>query len=575
MSSTPPPASPPPAGPPSGPPPEYLDSGAGAPVPSEPRRGGSPVRRGLVLGGGVVGLVAVGVGAWAAYSFFRTGPQPAEALPAKTLGYASIDLDPSGGQKIAALRTLNKFPAFKDKIGISSTDDLRKAIFEKVDGEAKCDGLSYSDDIEPWLGDRAAVAAVDVGDDHPDVVVVLQVTDADKADAGLKKIRDCAEDGGTDGGWKISDGWAVVGESDSIADKVADAAAQHSLADDADFKKWTGEAGDSGVATFYASPLAGDYLADHVDGMFGIPFSVLGGNTACFTDVGPQVDGDDSSTAYEGHVCDDAVPSDFSDDLTQRLRDFKGMAATIRFDGGAIELESAGDTGAGASTFLAGGGNAELVQSLPGDTAAALGLGFKAGWFSDIIDSAASSTGQDPDELMSQLSDMTGLDLPADAETLAGDQAALALGPDFDPGSFASSEDGSDVPIALKVKGDPDAIGKVLDKLRDNDGPQLAVLDSDQDGDTIAIGPDADYRADVLKDGDLGDNQVFKDVVPDADKAQSVLFVNVDQLEKAIEAGAGQSEQELLDNLEVLSGVGVSGWVDDGVSHSVVRLATD
>ena len=139
----------------------------------------------------MVGLVAVGVGAWAAYNFLTTGPQPAEALPAKTLGYVSIDLDPSGGQKIEALQTLNKFPAFKDYVGINADDDLRKEIFSRIQDEAHCDAIDYADDIEPWLGDRAAFAAVDLGGDDPDPVFVLQVKDADKADAGLDTIKDC------------------------------------------------------------------------------------------------------------------------------------------------------------------------------------------------------------------------------------------------------------------------------------------------------------------------------------------------------------------------------------------------
>ena len=142
----------------------------------------------------MVGLVAVGVGAWAAYSFLTTGPQPAEALPADTLGYVSIDLDPSGGQKIEALRTLNKFPAFEDEVGIDTDDDIRKAIFDEIQDEAHCEGLDYGDDIEPWLGDRAAVAAVDIGGEDPDPVVVVQVKDADEADDGLDKIKDCGDE---------------------------------------------------------------------------------------------------------------------------------------------------------------------------------------------------------------------------------------------------------------------------------------------------------------------------------------------------------------------------------------------
>ena len=99
---------------------------------------------------------------------------------------------------------------------------------------------------------------------------MVQVNDADKADAGLDKIKACGE--GDEGGWAIEGDWAVVAESDDIADKVVAATKKGSLADDDDFKKWTEEAGDPGVVTLYAGPEAGDYLADHADDMFGFPF---------------------------------------------------------------------------------------------------------------------------------------------------------------------------------------------------------------------------------------------------------------------------------------------------------------
>jgi len=527
-------------------------------------------------------MVAVGVGAWAAYSFFSTGPQPAEALPAKTLGYASIDLDPSGGQKIEALKTLNKFPAFKDYVGIKPDDDIRKAIFKKIQDDAHCDNIDFADDIEPWLGDRAAFAAVDVGDDDPDPAIVLQVKDADQADAALDKIKDCGQS--DDVGWAIEGDWAVISSSDATADKIVAAAKKGSLADDADFKRWTGEAGDPGVVTLYAGPAAGDYFADHADDMFGFPLGMLtGGSVSCFSvgssgSVSSDGSGDlgsDSGQMVQEQCNDDSSgSSSISDDLKDKLRNFKGMAATIRFNDGAVELEVAGDNSLGGKAFLSGGGTADVVSSLPSDTGAVLGLGFKAGWFSDIVDYVAPYVGEDPDELMSDLSDQTGLDFPGDAETLAGDSAALVLGSDFDPDSFFNSDDGSDIPIALKIKGDPDKIDKVLDKLRDTAGPQANVLESDADGETIVIGPNADFRDHVLKDGGLGDNPVFKDAVRESDKAQTVLFIDVDEFQDAIENAAGESDQEFVDNLKPVSGFGITAWVDDDVSHAVMRLTT-
>ncbi len=585
MSSTlpppPPPAGPPsgpPTGPPSGPPsgpPEFLESGGGGPLPPEPRRGGIPVKRALLVGGGVIGAVAVGVGAWAAYSFITTGPQPAEALPADTLGYVSIDLDPSGGQKIEALRTLNKFPAFEDEVGIDTDDDIRKAIFDEIQDEADCDGLDYADDIEPWLGERAAVAAVDIGGEDPDPVVVLQVKDADKADAGLDKIKGCSDS--DDVGWAISGDWAVIAESDDIADDVVAAAGKGSLAEDEDFQRWTDEAGDAGVVTLYAGPEAGDYFADHADDMFGYPLGGLVDDYACDLDL-PDSSDDGTAPGDSGPFdeCGGPEPQpEVSEELKQKLRDFKGLAMTIRFDDGAIELEGAGDSSVGLPGITTAGGTADVVESLPGDTGAVLGVGFADGWFGDLVDYMAPYVGSESDELMEELSETTGLDLPDDAETLAGDSAALALGSDFDPEAFFNSSDGSDIPIALKIKGDPDEIETVLDKLREMAGPEANVLESDADGETIVVGPNADYRADVLKDGDLGDNDVFQDVVREADEAHTVLFVNVNEFQDAIEDAAGESDEEFVENLEPVSGFGMTGWVDDGVAHAVLRLTTD
>ena len=133
---------------------EYLDIGSGGPLP--PASTGSG-RRAALAGAAIVGGVALlGAGAWAAWSFFATGPQPAEALPDSTIAYASIDLDPSGGQKIEALRTLKKFPAFEDEVGLDTDDDVRQWIFDKIQDSGGCPDLDYTDDIDNWLGDRFA-----------------------------------------------------------------------------------------------------------------------------------------------------------------------------------------------------------------------------------------------------------------------------------------------------------------------------------------------------------------------------------------------------------------------------------
>src|SRR5688572_23716809 len=161
--------------------PEYLDDQG--PIETAPANDNR--KRLIVLGAIVAGGAVVAGGAWAATSFFATGSQPAEALPDSTIAYFSVDLDPSGGQKIEAIKTLRKFPAFTDEIDLETDDDLRERFFEEITKSGGCEGLDYAQDVKPWLGSRAAMAAVDLGEDEPTPVGVVQVTDADQAEDGV------------------------------------------------------------------------------------------------------------------------------------------------------------------------------------------------------------------------------------------------------------------------------------------------------------------------------------------------------------------------------------------------------
>src|SRR4051794_16238734 len=144
-------------------------------------------RRRWWIGGLALCVAGAGAGAaaWAAVAFLHQGAQPAEALPDSTLGYVSLDLDPSGGQKIEALKLARKFPGFKDKVGLKTDDDVRRWFFDQLADDSGCP-IDFAEDVAPWLGSRVAMAAV--GRDEPFPVVVVQTSDADKADAGLRKI---------------------------------------------------------------------------------------------------------------------------------------------------------------------------------------------------------------------------------------------------------------------------------------------------------------------------------------------------------------------------------------------------
>jgi hypothetical protein len=542
---------------------EYLEQGGGAPLGREPRSGGR--RKAVLSGVAVVALGAVGAGAWAAASFFSTGAQPAEALPASTLGYASIDLDPSGGQKIEAIRMLNKFPAFKDEIGLDTDDDIKRRVFEEAEVSQACAGLDYAQDIEPWLGERAAVAAVDLGDKGPVPVAVLQVKDADGASAGLASLREC---GDGVGGWQITGDWAVVAETDAVASQVAEATDQGTLADDASYLKWTGEAGDSGVLNLYVAPEAGDYLAEHTDDL-GFPFGPMAGGAGV-------ADSSGGSAAYRSELEIQSGPQ-LPDEMVEGLRDFAGVAATVRFDDGALEVEAVGEPSMLRRGYFDTEAGDDVLASLPQDTAAAIGVGLQDGWAQRVVEQFTGifGSGGDEEQLVREAEQWTGLELPEDLETLFGDSTVLSVGHDFDAEAFATSEDGSGIPIGIKVKGDPAEVERVLDKLRESLGSQDGgPLLSRSEGEMVAVGPDDDYLARIVADGELGDTDAFQNVVREAERAGAIVFVNFN-------AGGDWLGQMVDDdpdgqkNVAPLEGFGVSVWKDGDTAHGLIRLTTD
>lgn len=549
--------------------PEYLESSAGAPV--APAEQSSDSRKRILVLGGLVGVLALGGGAvWAATSFLATGSQPAEAMPAGTLGYVSIDLDPGGGQKIEAIQTLRKFPAFKEGIGLETDDDLREKLVEEIVKSGECEGLDYAKDVEPWLGDRAAAGAADLGGDTPAPILVVQVKDAGQAEDGIDNLLELCggevDESGDTGGYVISGDWIVVGKNQDEAQQIVDATEEASLADDADFKKWTSEAGDAGIMSMYAAPEAGEFMSRYLADMPGMG-SMFGlgavGEMEMNTETGELEETAPAET--------ETVPPE----VTEMLADFDGAAATVRFDDGGLEVEMAYSNYAGGLTEkFVGAAGAEMVRGLPEDTVAAFGLGFEEGWAASILDYFAETSGSEMnmDELMAQAEAETGLDLPADLETLLGEGVAIGLGSGIDPDAIVNGGPG-ELPLGLKIKGDVAEIQAVLDKVKDLAGPEVAPYLEVTESDGYAIiGTNDDYKAQLESEGSLGDSDAYSKVIKD--EAVSVLFVNFDADDDWL-TRVSKDEPEISENLAPLSALGVSGWIEGDVLHGVFKVTTN
>lgn len=500
-------------------------------------------RTGIVAAVTVVLVAVLAGGAYAAYSFLDgDGPQPVDVLPDSTVALVSVDLDPSASQKIAAIRTIRKFPALKKSLGLQPDDDLRRFVFDKITEEGDCKGVDFKRDVEPWLGKRAALAAVDLGAKNPTPAIALQVTDAGKARTGLDALVACSHP--DDFAFVVGEDYVIASDTTAHAKAIRDRAETHPLADDSTYQHWTAEAGDAGVVSFFVAPRASGYLGNLLD------------------DLGPGVLGFASSSG-----------GDPLGSAREALDGFKGLGGTVRFADGGMELAMAGG---GIQQLKSDATVGPQVGDLPADTAIALGFGVDKDYAKRMLDQMVNA--EDP---ITDIEKDTGLDLPADLQTLLGTAVTFSLGGDA-PASLDDVKSVADVPAGIVVHGDADGITRVISKLEDHLGMHLSdvpiVVQSS--GDRVALATSKEYAEELLGAGRLGSQDNFRNAVPDADRTTGVLYLNFDSkwrdslISLATEEEAG-SAAEADANTAPLRSLGISAWQDGEVSHALVKLSTD
>ncbi len=541
------------------------------PQPSAGRRG---TTRGLVaVGASALAVVLIAVGGFAAWQFFSEGgPQPAEVLPDSTFALVTVDLDPSGGQKIEAVQTLRKFPSLRKHLGVTAENNPMKVIVEEALKESPCKSLDYEADVEPWIGSRAGLGGVLLEEDKPAPVLVLQVKDAEKARAGFADLAKCTEvDDDDDFGWTISDDYIVVSDSTSHAKAIAAAGKKSSLSSDADFQKWTDEAGGPGIMNAYFGRNGVKVLADE----YGRQSGGLPGDGSAWSATGP--DGQTSSGSNEfSYELSDQEPgndtgNDAGDEITKAMKDFKGAAAGLRFADEGIELSFAG----GGVKQAGDGKVGDHVGALPGDTAVVLALAVPG----DALEGLGGDASRSPFSLQEMLGEATGLDIPQDLIDFLGTSLSLSLGGDA-PADLDNVAGLSDLPIGALIHGDDAKIKRVIEKVEKRTGSQLSDVPatvSSEEG-KVAISTMPDYGDQLLDDGSLADEQTFADVVENADDAQAVLYVSfengwMDVVQEMLTEQGDVEGKKVADNLAVLQAFGASAWSEGDTGHAQVRLA--
>jgi len=488
---------------------EMLDSAGDGPTSSAGAGSRRPRRAGLV----VAAVLAVGlVGGAVAYGVAQLsggGAQPDAMVPSSALAIVSVDLDPSAGQKIDALRFARAFPELKARVG---GDDLRKVVFDAVSGPAGFAGAW--DDVEPWLGERAAVAVLPAADplDDPVPIVVLAVTDEDKARAGLPEAVPSAS-------CQVVRSFAVCGNDRATVSRAVADAGTRSLAQDRTYTGDLAALGDQGIVAAWASL---DRLSaaapDLLSGLRGVGGSLAG--------AGEQLKG--------------------------------RYVATVRFDGPHLEVAGRA-VGTGATPTE---GTTD-VGTLPQDTLVALGIGdadtlVGSAW--QRVRAAASGMGGQKafDDQVSQLSATMGLTLPDDVTAAVGDRLSVAVGTGGTPR------------VALRVTGSSDSVERLRAAVERASGSTLATARS---GEATVIATDQAYATAVAQGSGLAGTERFDDAVPDADRAQAVLYLDVEGLV----AGYGPQlgvDAGTLQRLRPVSALGVTVRPDGDALDVRLRVVT-
>ncbi len=416
-------------------------------------------------------LVVAGGGIFAYGKLGGGGKQPSDVLPGTAVGYVRVDLNPSAGQKVAAIRFMMKFPSVKDNLGLTGEqDDLKQKLFEQIKKSAGDDlaDVDYAKDIKPWLGDRAGFAALPPaeGKDEPVPVVAVQVTDEDAAAKGMDKLL-ANED--KKPGRAFSNGYMILGEDQATVDSAVATAKDNPLTKNAKFSADMDKLGEQGFISGWAD----------AKGLASISGKVDSGQIAGLGDA--------------------------------------SAAVALRFDASYVELKGIAHGDKSVKVGAADAG--DLVTKLPDGTAGAIAISGGENLIDTAWAQVQKAGGENLQPMIDKIAQETGLKLPDDLKSLAGKNLSVSI-----------DKDTADGPkIAARMETDPAKAEPVVQKLtallRQRSSANIPI-ETAKDDDTLVVSTSKDYAEQVLKGGNLGSTENFKQALPDTKGAVMIGYVD-------------------------------------------------
>lgn len=518
-----------------------LGTGGGgtAAMPSGARATALTTAVSLVLIGGVVTAAVRGSG--------HNGT--AESLaPASTFAFAQVDLSLADGQSSALSSFLAHFPDAPTKNGNGSLRDrVLRAMFRDSSGPH----VNYDKDVKPWLGDHAAVAGWLDRSGKPQAEFLLQSKNDSAARTSLRRLAPRF-------GLRFSKGYAVLGQSQQLADEALAEAQKSSLSGDAHFHSDLAKlSGPQVISGWLDVTRAGDALKHAAKGLN--PLATMPGLSMGGLSMGGQslqqlkgraVIGLHATKSYAELVAQDidagSTPSTAGapSDMMTRLPD-----ATI----GAVEIASPGKIVSAAWGLLAGilsvRSSFSASTSMPGAYGSTLNLACPAGQSCPSTPGVFTPKNTThvfrPPSPVDSIEKATGLKLPGDAMTLLGSAMVASYG----------GLQGGAPNIALVTKpADLAAARAIAEHSRDvvahSAGLQLAV---DSTGSELVVANNTAYATLVRTGGHLGSQARFTQAMGDVpDTVSFAVYVDLADVLPLI--AHGQRDADHFDSVGMWAG---------------------
>lgn len=369
---------------------------------------------------------------------------------------------------------------------------------------------------------------------EPDPLVVLQVSNQDAAGDGLQAVLQCT--GEENSGIAFVGDYALVAETQELADQFAADAEEAPLSEDSDYTADVDALAEQGIVSAWVDvdAVVDEYLSEE----------------------------DQASAAAAG------------------LSDISSVAMSVRAGSDNIEVGVAAD-----GVPSGGGQTAEAIQTLPETTMVALGFtgGAEAideGW-SQLSERMEETQPGAVQELTSKVQASTGLVLPDDVATLLGDDFALALDSEGIGVGEYGQPDPSTIRFGVRTSSDIEAVADLAGRIETALTPfaPLDLVEREVDGGSV-LASNEEYADALTSDGGLGDSDNYRAAVADPDDSAAVFYLDFDQMLSLVDRLGEQAGDEQLagderEALAVLRAFGFSATVDGDYTKATARLVFD